>query len=83
MTDEAPPDRAASFADNLALWEAWTALHADSQFYDLEGFRAGGIRLRFEHAISEAGCSRNYKRGLQKRTSGPVERSHDSRSLPD
>ena len=48
MTDEAPPDRAASFGDNLALWEAWTALHAQSEFYDLEGFRAGGIRLRDE-----------------------------------
>jgi SAM-dependent methyltransferase len=40
------PDRAASFAANQALWEAWTAVHAAGDFYDLEGFRAGGIRLR-------------------------------------
>jgi SAM-dependent methyltransferase len=40
------PDHAASFAANQALWEAWTAVHAAGDFYDLAGFRAGGIRLR-------------------------------------
>jgi SAM-dependent methyltransferase len=40
------PDHGASFAANQALWEAWTAVHAAGDFYDLAGFRAGGIRLR-------------------------------------
>ena len=36
----------ASFAANEALWDAWTAVHATGDFYDLEAFRAGGVRLR-------------------------------------
>ncbi len=39
-------DRDASFASNRRLWDAWTAVHASGPFYDLEGFRQGGIRLR-------------------------------------
>jgi SAM-dependent methyltransferase len=39
-------DRAASFAANEALWDAWTAVHSTGEFYDLAGFREGGIRLR-------------------------------------
>ena len=35
-----------SFAANRSLWEAWTAVHAAGDFYDLEGFREGGVRLR-------------------------------------
>ncbi len=46
VTDEPTPDHAASFAANQALWEAWTAVHAAGDFYDLAGFRAGGVRLR-------------------------------------
>ena len=45
LTDPAP-DHETSFAANRALWDAWTAIHATGQFYDLEGFKAGGIRLR-------------------------------------
>jgi ubiquinone/menaquinone biosynthesis C-methylase UbiE len=47
----------ASFAANRALWEAWTAVHASGDFYDLEGFRAGGIRLRDDEiaAIGDVG----------------------------
>jgi ubiquinone/menaquinone biosynthesis C-methylase UbiE len=41
-------DNAASFAANQRLWEAWTAIHAEGDFYDLAGFRRGGIRLRDE-----------------------------------
>jgi SAM-dependent methyltransferase len=41
-------DHAASFAANQRLWEAWTAVHAQGEFYDLAGFRAGGVRLRDE-----------------------------------
>jgi SAM-dependent methyltransferase len=36
----------ASFAANERLWDAWTAVHASGDFYDLEAFRAGGVRLR-------------------------------------
>jgi SAM-dependent methyltransferase len=46
--DHAASDHAASFQDNRALWDAWTALHATGEFYDLEGFRRGGVRLRDE-----------------------------------
>jgi SAM-dependent methyltransferase len=38
-------DHAVSYEDNRKLWEAWTAVHATGDFYDLEGFRTGGIRL--------------------------------------
>lgn len=31
---------------NRQLWDAWTDLHADSEFYDLAGFRAGKSSLR-------------------------------------
>jgi SAM-dependent methyltransferase len=46
--DAEPRDHAASFAANQRLWEAWTAVHAEGEFYDLAGFRDGGIRLRDE-----------------------------------
>jgi SAM-dependent methyltransferase len=36
----------ASFAANEALWNAWTAVHSSGDFYDLGGFKAGGIRIR-------------------------------------
>jgi ubiquinone/menaquinone biosynthesis C-methylase UbiE len=42
------PRHAPSYAVNRRLWEAWTAVHATGSFYDLEGFRQGGIRLRDE-----------------------------------
>lgn len=41
-----PPDHRASYDVNRALWDAWTAVHATTDFYDLDGFRQGGIRLR-------------------------------------
>jgi SAM-dependent methyltransferase len=41
-------DHAASFAANQRLWEAWTAVHAAGEFYDLAGFRTGGVRLTAE-----------------------------------
>jgi hypothetical protein len=41
-------DHAGSFAANQRLWEAWTAVHAQGEFYDLDGFRAGGVRPRDE-----------------------------------
>jgi ubiquinone/menaquinone biosynthesis C-methylase UbiE len=44
----ADPAHAGAYEANRALWEAWTAVHAEGEFYDLAGFRAGGIRLRDE-----------------------------------
>lgn len=32
--------------DNRALWDEWTRVHEASAFYDLEGFKRGGVRLR-------------------------------------
>jgi len=46
MSEPTAPDHGASYAANQQLWEAWTAVHAAGEFYDLDGFRAGGIRLR-------------------------------------
>ena len=45
-TDETRPDLEASFAANQRLWDAWTAVHAEGEFYDVAGFRKGGIRVR-------------------------------------
>ena len=39
---------------NRALWEAWTDLHERSEFYDLEGFKRGGVRLR-DYEIQDVG----------------------------
>ena len=44
MTD--PVDLEASFASNQRLWDAWTKVHAEGEFYDVAGFREGGLRLR-------------------------------------
>jgi SAM-dependent methyltransferase len=47
LTDgPASHDHEAEFAANRSLWEVWTRIHAAGDFYDLEGFKAGGIRLR-------------------------------------
>jgi SAM-dependent methyltransferase len=47
-------DRDAALRDNEALWDAWTHVHEASVFYDLEGFKRGGIRLR-PYEIEEVG----------------------------
>ncbi len=41
-----PASLEASFAANRALWDAWTAVHAEGEFYDVAGFRQGGVRIR-------------------------------------
>lgn len=33
--------------NNRSLWDGWTRLHAPSEFYDIEGFRAGNPPLMF------------------------------------
>lgn len=40
--------------ENLRLWDAWTQLHFASAFYDVEGFRRGGVRLT-EIELGEVG----------------------------
>jgi len=39
---------------NNALWDEWTKIHETSAFYDLEGFKRGGIRLR-QYELDEIG----------------------------
>jgi SAM-dependent methyltransferase len=39
-------DPAEAIRDNNALWDEWTRIHKTSAFYDLEGFKRGGVRLR-------------------------------------
>jgi SAM-dependent methyltransferase len=41
-------------AANRELWDEWTAIHETSAFYDLDGFRAGGVRIR-PYEIEELG----------------------------
>jgi SAM-dependent methyltransferase len=41
-------------AANRTLWDAWTRLHERSEFYDLAGFKRGGVRLH-EYEIDEVG----------------------------
>jgi ubiquinone/menaquinone biosynthesis C-methylase UbiE len=41
-----PTDLEASFASNQRLWDAWTKLHVEGEFYDVAGFREGGLRVR-------------------------------------
>lgn len=47
-------------AANRALWEEWTAIHETSAFYDLDSFKAGGVRLR-DYEIEEVGEVRGKK----------------------
>ena len=39
---------------NRGLWDEWTEVHRRSSFYDLEGFRRGGVRIA-QHEIDELG----------------------------
>lgn len=48
------PDATAFLAENQGLWDKWTAIHETSAFYDLDGFRKGGIRLR-PHELEDIG----------------------------
>ena len=39
---------------NRDVWNAWTGIHERSAFYDLDGFKRGGVRLR-DYEIAEIG----------------------------
>jgi SAM-dependent methyltransferase len=46
---EEPPaaiGREQAIRENQALWDEWTRIHETSPFYDLAGFKRGGVRLR-------------------------------------
>ncbi|MFL5645382.1 MAG: class I SAM-dependent methyltransferase [Chloroflexota bacterium] len=43
---EGPAAHQAAFDANRSLWEVWTRIHAAGEYYDLEGFKAGGVRIR-------------------------------------
>ncbi len=46
---EAPPHplgKDEAMLANQALWDIWTGIHASGDFYDLAGFRAGGVRIQ-------------------------------------
>ena len=45
MGSEPPVDHATALRENQALWDAWTRVHETSEFYDLDGFKRGGVRL--------------------------------------
>ncbi|HET7726506.1 MAG TPA: class I SAM-dependent methyltransferase [Candidatus Limnocylindrales bacterium] len=51
---DARPDWERSRAANRSLWDAWTAVHEHAPFYDLAGFREGGIRLA-DYELEEIG----------------------------
>jgi SAM-dependent methyltransferase len=38
-------DRETALRENRELWDEWTRIHETSAFYDLEGFKRGGVRL--------------------------------------
>lgn len=55
LPDHGVTDRTSqAIRENNALWDEWTAIHAASAFYDLDGFKRGGLRLR-EDEIAEIG----------------------------
>jgi SAM-dependent methyltransferase len=41
-------------AANRELWNDWTEIHETSEFYDLDSFRRGGVRLR-DYELQEIG----------------------------
>jgi SAM-dependent methyltransferase len=47
-------DRAEALRDNNALWDEWTRIHETSAFYDLDGFKRGGIRI-LQYELDEIG----------------------------
>jgi SAM-dependent methyltransferase len=56
--DQTRPDESVDNAEavraNQKLWDEWTRIHEASEFYDLEGFKRGGIRLS-DYEVEEIG----------------------------
>jgi 2-polyprenyl-3-methyl-5-hydroxy-6-metoxy-1,4-benzoquinol methylase len=52
--DDAAAVNARAVAENQALWDEWTAIHERSDFYQLDAFRQGGIRIR-PHELEDIG----------------------------
>ncbi|HKG19721.1 MAG TPA: class I SAM-dependent methyltransferase [Candidatus Limnocylindrales bacterium] len=53
-------DRDEQIAVNRALWDRWTAVHARSEYYDLDAFRAGEARLP-DFEVAEVGDVRGKR----------------------
>jgi ubiquinone/menaquinone biosynthesis C-methylase UbiE len=47
-------DPGEAIRENNALWDEWTRIHETSKFYDLEGFKRGGVRIR-QYELDEIG----------------------------
>jgi len=47
-------EREAALRENNALWDEWTRIHEASEFYDLAGFKRGGIRIK-DYELEEIG----------------------------
>jgi hypothetical protein len=56
-------------AANRALWDEWTSIHERSEFYDLDGFRRGGIRIA-DHEIDEIGPATGSSTSSSRRRMG-------------
>ncbi len=54
MTESRPGMTEQALRANQGLWDEWTLIHETSRFYDVEGFRHGGIRLR-PYEVEEVG----------------------------
>lgn len=55
MTDPAAgTDPASAIRENNALWDEWTRIHEASEFYNLAGFKRGGIRIK-DYELEEIG----------------------------
>ena len=58
---------------NQQLWDAWTALHENSDFYDLAGFKDGKSSLRpIERAELTGVAGRRWRVALQPPTRVPA-----------
>jgi SAM-dependent methyltransferase len=62
--DQTRPDESVDNAEavraNQQLWDEWTRIHEASEFYDLEGFKRGGIRLS-DYELEEIGDVRGLE----------------------
>src|SRR5687767_2636968 len=51
---ETPGDPAAKVESNRELWDKWTAVHVESDFYHVDTFKSGDNRIR-DYEIAEVG----------------------------
>lgn len=82
--DQTRPDESDDPADavraNNELWDEWTRIHATSAFYDLEGFKRGGIRLA-DYEVERSATSTGSTSSTSSATSAST-RCHGRGSAP-